>query len=392
MRITKIALLLMVLLVPYSMQAQKKKARKKARAVVVLPPEPEEDPRITEMRENTQQIVFIDSMVVDKTKFLSRIHLNTESGKLLTFDEFFRTQNHPDGYVFLNEMGNKCYYSEQNNEKLMRLYTLDKLGNEWSDPIELKGLDEGLTETNYPFMMVDGTTLYFAAKGEESIGGYDIFFTRYDAVDGKFLKPENIGMPFNSEANDYMYCIDEMSNIGYFVTDRRQPEDKVCVYIFIPPTSRRTYQTEAYSEQQLRDLADISRISDTWGSEDERKQALERYQNIGRMIGSAKNRPDIEFIVNDQVTYTSLSQFKEPESLRQFIELQNAKKQLNDIRTQLQQSRNYYAKANAEDKAALQQELLSTERRYERLTAEVKALEKQIRNAENKAINPSLNQ
>ena len=81
-----------------------------------------------------------------------------------------------------------------------QLYTSDKLGDEWSQPLLLEGINEGISEAAYPFMLTDGTTFYFAGKGDESIGGYDIFMTRYNSQTGRFLNPENIGMPFNSEA------------------------------------------------------------------------------------------------------------------------------------------------------------------------------------------------
>ena len=41
-----------------------------------------------------------------------------------------------------------------------------------------------------------------------------------------YLAPENVGMPFNSPYNDYMYVIDEFNNLGWFASDRYQPEDK----------------------------------------------------------------------------------------------------------------------------------------------------------------------
>ena len=387
MRISKIAIVILALLLPLTLQAQKKKKVIK-KPVVVVPAEPEEDPRITEMRELTQQIIFIDSLVVPKSEFLSRIQLNAESGNLLTFDTFFRTQDHPDGYVFLNEMGNKCYYSEQDDQKMMRLFTIDKLGDEWSEPRLLEGLYEELSEANYPFMMTDGTTLYFAAKGEESIGGYDIFTTRYDAEDGKFLKPENIGMPFNSEANDYMYCIDEISNIGYFVTDRRQPEDKVCIYTFIPPTTRRTYAVETYSDEQLRGLADISRIADTWGNGKERKLALERLKSINPHKSDSQDRPELQFVINDDITYTSAHQLKSPESEGLFREWQDISRRLEETGSHLQKTRDYYAKASSDDKQALRQEILDTEKLYEELAKGAKELEKKIRNNENNILNP----
>ena len=386
MKIRKIVVIALTLLAPISMQAQKKKPVVKKAPVVVVE-EPQEDPRITEMREATQQIIFIDSVVVAKDDFLSIIQLNPESGKLDAYDQFFRSEGHPESYVYINEMGNKCYFSDENANSQMQLYTLDKLGEEWSDPLALKGIYNGISEANYPFMMTDGTTFYFAAKGKESIGGYDIFVTRADSENGQFLKPENIGMPFNSEANDYMYVIDELSNIGYFVTDRRQPEGKVCVYMFIPPTSRHIYNSDAYSDAQLHGFADISRIANTWGKGTERKQALERLKAINKANPTQQSKSAINFIVNDRITYTDISQFQAPDSPDLYRELQSTKKQLKETEQLLEKSRNFYAKAKPEDKRVLRTEILDAERQFVRLTNDVKTLEKRIRQSENNIIN-----
>lgn len=386
MKIRKIVIIALTLLAPISMQAQKKKPVVKKAPVVVVE-EPQEDPRITEMREATQQIIFIDSVVVAKDDFLSIIQLNPESGKLYAYDQYFRSEGHPESYVYINEMGNKCYFSDENANSQMQLYTLDKLGEEWSDPLALKGIYNGISEANYPFMMTDGTTFYFAAKGKESIGGYDIFVTRADSENGQFLKPENIGMPFNSEANDYMYVIDELSNIGYFVTDRRQPEGKVCVYMFIPPTSRHIYNSDAYSDAQLRGFADISRIANTWGKGTERKQALERLKAINKANPTLQSKSAINFIVNDRITYTDISQFQAPDSPDLYRELQSTKKQLKETEQLLEKSRNFYAKAKPEDKRVLRTEILDAERQFVRLTNDIKTLEKRIRQSENNIIN-----
>ena len=390
MKVKNIAAIALALLIPISVSAQKQQKKKTVikNPPVVVVEEPQEDPRIVEMREATQKIVFIDSVVVAKNDFLSSIRLNPESGSLTTYDQFFRSQEHPNGYVFVNEMGNKCYFSDEDDNGRMKLYTCDKLGKEWSEQSPVKGIGEGITEANYPFMMTDGTTFYFAAKGHESVGGYDIFVTRYDSDDGQFLKPENIGMPFNSEANDYMYAIDEISNIGYFVTDRRQPAGKVCVYIFIPPTSRHTYDLDTYSEEQLRDLSEIRRIASTWDSSKERKQALERLKSIGTRTTIQQPKSEMEMIINDQVTYSSVSQFRSPDSLPLFQQLTDTKRKMAETQNTLEKSRAYYAKANKEDKNVLRTEILEGEDDILRLTYQVSDLEKRIRNAENKILNP----
>ncbi len=112
-------------------------------------------------------------------------------------------------------MGNKVLYGNQSTDGKMQLYSRIRLLDGWSEPEPLTSLNEQ-GNVNYPFLMSDGITLYYASDGEGSLGGYDIFVTRYDSENSNYLRPDNIGMPFNSPANDYMYAIDESNNIGWF--------------------------------------------------------------------------------------------------------------------------------------------------------------------------------
>ena len=384
MNLKKIAILTLVVLLPLSMEAQKNKKRAVKKPVIE---EPKEDPRITNMREMTQQILIIDSIVTDKDKVLSHLRLSSDVGSLMTTSDFLGKQI--KGFAFLNEMGNKAYFSQPDNSHQQQLYTSDLLGDEWSRPQLLKGLTEGISEASYPFMLTDGITLYFAGKGEESIGGYDIFFTRYDSHSGRFLQPENIGMPFNSEANDYLYAVDEYNQIGYFVSDRRQPEGKVCIYIFVPSDIRKTYDSGDYTDEQLRRLADISRIADTWGKGTERKAALVRLKSIGtqQVRTSAVSNVYAQLVINDALTYSSVKDFKSKEAAVLYQQLVKARQQLADLSEQLGKARSYYDKADKADKASLRREILQAEADESQLGERIKLLEKRARNAENKAIN-----
>ena len=388
MTIRKIAILSLVFLLPFSMNAQKKKKRVVKKPVVEVVEEPEEDPRITNMREMTQQIVIIDSIVTEKERFLSQFHLSSETGTLTTTSQFFGKPL--NGYAFLNEMGNKVYFSRTDAYGHNRLYTSDKLGAIWSEAIPLRGLSEGFSDTDYPFMMNDGITFYFAAQGEVSIGGYDIFFTRYDSRSGQFLKPENIGMPFNSESNDYMYAADEESGIGYFVSDRRQPKDKVCVYIFILPDTRRSYDPSKYTEQQIRDFAEISRIADTWGDGYERRAALARLKAIGTTDAPPAIEPTIAtntaIVINDQLTYTSVRDFRSPAAANHYRELLKARERQASIETDLQKARDRFAHSEEDGRRLLHEVILHNEEQALLLRDTIHSLEKQIRNEENNII------
>ena len=390
MNIKKTVILAIALLLPLSMSAQKRKKRVKKPVVEV----PQEDPRITSMREMTQQITIIDSIVTDKDQLLSQLLLSNETGRILSSSAFWGKGDSTT--VFVNEMGNKAYFSQPDDSLKQQLCTSDLLGGEWSKPQLLNGISEGISETAYPFMLADGLTFYFAGKGEESIGGYDIFMTRYDAHNNSFLKPENIGMPFNSEANDYLFAIDEYAHIGYFVSDRRQPEGKACLYIFIPQASRKTYDPIVYTPAEIRGFADISSIADTWGNGEERNAALARYHAISINNMKATNtdaQPDdnavasLELVINDALTYSSARDFRSREAAVLYKQLIEARQQLCLLNEQLEKSRSFYPQAAGAEKKTLQREMLQAEAEVTKLYSRIGTLEKEARNAEIKVIN-----
>ena len=371
MNLRKITILTMAVLLSMPMAAQKRKRITRPRPVPVVE-EPQEDPRITNMREMTQQIVIIDSIVTSKDQFLASIRMSAESGKLMTTGSFYR--NNQNGILYLNEMGNKVYFSQPDGHQL-QLYTADKLGNEWSRPQRLEGISEGIDEASYPFMLTDGVTFYFAGKGEESIGGYDIFMTRYDSRSGSFLKPENIGMPFNSEANDYMYAIDEANRIGYFVSDRRQPEGKVCIYIFIPQETRKTYDAAKYTDEQIRGYADITSIADTWGNGAERKAALDR-------IKSKYSPIDVPGQLVSTGDAASAVEYHSKEAMSLYQKLLKEQNSLDIVNSRLELLRQKYHQANANERRQMKSEILKLEEDAIQLYANVKQLYKATRNAE----------
>ena len=388
MTIRQFAILSLAFLLPFSLSAQKKKKRAVKKPVVVVVEEPQEDPRITNMREMTQQIVIIDSIVTDKSQFLSHYVLSSETGKIMTANQFKGIK--ADGYIYLNEMGNKAYFGKSDPNGIRQIFTSDKLGDRWGDPILMNGLSEGIDEADYPFMMNDGITFYFAARGEESIGGYDIFFTRYDSRSGAFLKPENIGMPFNSEANDYMYAADEQSGIGYFVSDRRQPEGKVCVYIFILPETRRSYDPSKYTEEQIRDFADITCIADTWGNGSERRAALERlkavFTSVSQPTTDNAKEANTAIVINDRLTYSSVRDFRSPTAANHYRELLKARERLSALEAELQKSRDRYVRTDENGRSLLRDIILHNEEQSLTLRNNIHTLEKQIRNEENNII------
>ena len=337
------------------------------------------------MLENTQCVFIIDSLVVDKKSFLVHIPLPKECGSVFRYDDFFNTQGHENNYVFLNEFGNKAFFSQNDANGMTQIFTMDKLGDKWSTPQPVEGIGKE-NSPNHPFMMADGFTFYFAQKGDQSVGGYDIFVTRYDSDSGEFLRPNNIGLPFNSKSNDFFYCEDELDSLGWFVTDRNQPEGKVCVYTFEPSKKRRNYNLEDNSKEMIRSYAEIRHIHDTWPSEKDRDRAMMRLRKMKQRSSNINVKGVYDIIINDGLTYTSIEQFRSAEAQKTFLEICQAKERAKNDAAQLDALRDRYADADESGKQEMRPIIIDAERELEQLYERIKTAEKRVRTLENEAI------
>ena len=336
------------------------------------------------MLKGVEEVCVIDSFITDKKDFLKAYKISPESGKLFMYNEYFKTNKNAECTVYETELGNKIYYSELQENNTLSILSRNKMLNEWGRGSLLPGDINENANANYPFVMADGVTIYYASDGEGSIGGYDIFVTRYNTTTDTYLTPENVGMPFNSPYNDYMYVIDEFNNLGWFASDRFQPEGKVCIYVFIPNTSKQVYNYEATDPEKIISLALLHSIKNTWIDEEAVTEAQQRLKNIGKgQVATTVNR-DFEFIIDDNTVYHKLSDFRSPEAKNKFVEYQQKEKALNQQQKKLDRMRTRYALVRENDKKQLEPAILDLEKRIMQLTEEIDNMAIQIRTIEKK--------
>lgn len=379
-----ILLAALLVILPSSVDAQKKKSATKAKVkqkTTVVDNELEQ--RLESMRGFTQKVMFIDSVVVSKSKLLSSLNIPDEAGSIQAYNKFFNTTDQPNSIVYLNQLRNKCVFSKFADGG-WDLYSQEMIGEKWSNAVPLKGLDilGDDVDINWPFLLSDGTTLYFAAKGEESIGGFDIFMTRYDETTQSYLKPENIGMPFNSIDNDYFFIVDEYDGIGWFATDRNQPEGKVCIYSFIYNNVRENYVVDEYTPEQLRQLSEIHSISQTWTSNQARLGALEQLTAVYKRKFTQKKKNDFEFVINDELTYTTLTDFRSSEAAEMYVDLNELLRKKNKLDSSIERARIAYPTARQAQREQYKQQLLAAEKQSEKYETDIKNLSKKIRRIE----------
>ena len=358
-----------------STQAQKKKVvkKKEIKAKVVATDKKVDNSLFATMLPNTDKLLVVDSMVVDKESFLKHLDLQNENG-------YVGIEN--DNAWFINALKNKKIYASGDSLSGRKLILAYYVNSKWDDRRSISELKTLFSDINFPFLMPDATTLFFSAKGHNSIGGFDIYTTRLDVDNGGFYIPDNYGLPYNSTANDYFLAIDERNNLGWLVSDRYQPEDKVCIYIFVPNKNRVKLAQEGFDNNTIKKLAQLNSIQDTWnfGNKQEAMRNLERLR-IQRNVEN-KGRESVLFIVNDKIKYTSLSQFKSNKSKQLFAKLEDNKQLVSKQKTELENLRIQYKQANKAKQSSLKQDILFIEKQLMKYQLEQKELEQNIRELE----------
>lgn len=338
------------------------------------------------MLKGVEEVCFIDSFVVDKSTFLDAYKISPESGKLFMYDAYFKDSNKKGGTVYETELGNKIYYSEQQSDGKLSILSSNKLLDKWSNGNLLPGSINEAINADYPYVLTDGITIYYAADGQASIGGYDIFVTRYNTNTDTYLTPDNVGMPFNSPYNDYMYVIDEFNNLGWFASDRYQPDDKVCVYVFIPNASKQVYNYENTDPKKIIRLAQLHSIKETWTDVNVVKSAKERLNHSSSNQQHKEKNYDFKFIIDDNTTYYELDDFHSPQAKALFSKYSNLEKSYKQQINKLEGMRLSYSHANKTEKEKMSTGILDLEKRLQQLSAEITQTAIQIRKIEKQTI------
>ena len=149
----------------------------------------------------------------------------------------------------LSPDGKELYYVSRNREltlggKDILFSTLDSKGK-WIKPVNL-----GVTiNTSYDeegvFISPDNKYLFFASKGHNSMGGFDIFRSER-REDGTWSDPVNLGYPLNTPDDEIFYITDRTGSHGYYSAIREggSGSKDICKVVFLGSEKELVLQTE----------------------------------------------------------------------------------------------------------------------------------------------------
>ncbi len=95
---------------------------------------------------------------------------------------------------------------------------------DFATPINLGAMVNSSGDEITPHYDASEDVLYFSSNSQVALGGFDIFKTK--GSEKTWTKPENVGIPLNSSADDYYFTKNKSKNGGFLVSNRTFGKEK----------------------------------------------------------------------------------------------------------------------------------------------------------------------
>ena len=185
---------------------------------------------------NLTDLVVITKKQLNEADYFKGYDVKEIGGKLLVKPDEYKSgydkKKKDKSVVYLPRSGERLYYSSygEGGGNGRDIFYVNKLPNgSWSKPTMLPSSINTEFDEDYPFLHPNGKTLYFSSKGHNSMGGYDVFKTTYNAETQTWTKPENLEFPINSPDDDILFVTDSLEKTAFFSTGRYSPFGKLDV-------------------------------------------------------------------------------------------------------------------------------------------------------------------
>ncbi|HLK97356.1 MAG TPA: hypothetical protein VK364_06275, partial [Hymenobacter sp.] len=121
----------------------------------------------------------------------------------------------PDGRTIYFSTGK---YSEDGTLDIY--FSTRQPGGDWGPAKSVGNAINTKYDDDSPYLSRDGKTMYFASRGHNTMGGYDIFKSEYDSIGNKWGRPENMGYPVNTPDDDTYYRLSPDGSYAYLSSYR----------------------------------------------------------------------------------------------------------------------------------------------------------------------------
>lgn len=138
----------------------------------------------------------------------------------------------------------------------------------WSEATRLSNTINSSQNEESVQIHPDGKTLYFASRGHVGLGGSDLFVSQLNE-NGQWSKPVNLGYPINTRFDENSLLVSAQGDIAFFASDREGGYGSLDIYWFELPAALQATQTfyfeglafDAISGKKLQAMVQLTNLS-----------------------------------------------------------------------------------------------------------------------------------
>ena len=133
--------------------------------------------------------------------------------------------------VYMRDGQEVIYWSAADKDGIRNIFHSEYQDTVWSVPALLDEHMTSVSDEIYPMLSPDGSKMYFSSAGLYGVGGYDIYVSERDEDTGEWSVPVNMGFPYSSPADDFLFVNTEDGRYSVFASNRGCAKDSVWVYV-----------------------------------------------------------------------------------------------------------------------------------------------------------------
>ncbi|MBQ7222159.1 MAG: PD40 domain-containing protein [Bacteroidales bacterium] len=137
-----------------------------------------------------------------------------------------------DGSIVYYDSSDKMFFSQEDDRGVCNIYVTNRIdGNLWSTPTLVSDALTSDKDEVFPLLSSDGKTLYFSSQGLSGMGGFDLYQSKWDEFSGEWGAPENLGFPYSSPYDDFLFSTTPDGVFSLFASNRDCSQDSVKIYV-----------------------------------------------------------------------------------------------------------------------------------------------------------------